>query len=105
LYVAARLTIDESALIGKSDPSAKEIAALEQAQVRLGDRNNMAFMNTTVTQGYGVMIVIGTGMNTEFGRMMHPFNQPQPPQKPISQQQATTLEMATLAHGWAPIRG
>jgi Ca2+-transporting ATPase len=70
LYIAARLNIDETALTGGSSPTRKETAWIETAQARLGDHTNMAFMNTTVTHGYGVMIVTSTGMNTEIGHII-----------------------------------
>ena len=35
----------------------------------LGDQSNMAFMNSPVTHGSGVMIVTGTGGDTEVGKI------------------------------------
>ena len=35
----------------------------------LGDQSNMAFMNTPVTHGGGVMIVTGTGADTAVGKI------------------------------------
>ena len=35
----------------------------------LGDQSNMAFMNSPVTHGSGVMIVTGTGADTEVGNI------------------------------------
>jgi magnesium-transporting ATPase (P-type) len=37
--------------------------------VPLGDRINMAFMNTTVTRGEGTGIVVQTSMNTAIGKI------------------------------------
>src|SRR3954468_18178418 len=47
---AATLEIDESALTGESAPVPKELAAVK-AEASLGDRVDMAFMNTQVTRG------------------------------------------------------
>jgi Ca2+-transporting ATPase len=83
LYVAARLNIDEAALTGRNVPTWKEIEAIDKARARLGDRINMAYMNTTILRGYGVMIVTATGMNTEFGRMICLSNQTTREQKAL----------------------
>ncbi len=69
LLEAATLEIEEAALTGESTPVLKNTAAIDQAEVPLGDRLNTAYMNTTVTRGRGVMLVTGTGMNTEIGHI------------------------------------
>src|SRR6476469_396506 len=48
LFVAATLEIEEAALTGESTPTLKDVAAVEKSDVGLGDRLNMAFMNTAV---------------------------------------------------------
>ena len=35
----------------------------------LGDRSNMAFMNTNVTRGHGEILVTTTGMGSEVGHI------------------------------------
>lgn len=69
LVQATRLQIDEAALTGESVPAEKEIAAIDQEEVALGDQFNMAFMGTVVSTGHGVGIVTSTGMNTEMGHI------------------------------------
>ena len=49
---AATLEIDESALTGESAPVPKSLDAVK-ADAALGDRVDMAFMNTQVTRGAG----------------------------------------------------
>jgi Ca2+-transporting ATPase len=66
---AATLEIEESALTGESQPSAKDPAAVPGTEVALGDRHDMAYMNTQVTRGTGAFVVTATGMATEMGRI------------------------------------
>jgi Ca2+-transporting ATPase len=69
IAAASALQIDESALTGESTPAAKEAATLTGDQLGPGDQVNMAFMNTPVTHGSGIMIVTATGAGTELGRI------------------------------------
>ncbi|MFE3113506.1 cation-translocating P-type ATPase [Kitasatospora indigofera] len=66
---ASALQIDESALTGESTPAGKDTAVPPGAKLGPGDQTDMAFMNTPVTHGSGVLIVTGTGADTELGRI------------------------------------
>ncbi|HET6877318.1 MAG TPA: HAD-IC family P-type ATPase [Jatrophihabitans sp.] len=66
---ASALQIDESALTGESTPAAKQATPLAASGLSPGDQVDMAFMNTPVTHGSGIMIVTGTGANTELGKI------------------------------------
>jgi P-type Ca2+ transporter type 2C len=66
---AATLEIDESALTGESAPVPKQIEPVEQVDTPLGDRVDMAYMNTEVTRGAADILVIATGMSTEVGHI------------------------------------
>lgn len=66
---AATLEIDESALTGESLPVAKGVEAVPGADTPLGDRTDMAYMNTAVTRGSGTLVVTATGMTTEVGHI------------------------------------
>jgi Ca2+-transporting ATPase len=68
ILTAATLEIDESALTGESVPVPKQVDAVA-ADAGLGDRVDLAFMNTQVTRGAGSLLVIGTGMTTEVGHI------------------------------------
>jgi Ca2+-transporting ATPase len=69
IIAASALQIDESALTGESVPSAKDAETLPGDDLGPGDQTNMAFMNTPVTHGSGIMIVTGTGAGTELGKI------------------------------------
>ena len=68
LFSAASLRLGEASLTGESVPIAKQTAPLQKVKA-LGDRTNMVFNGTSVTQGTGRAIVTGTGMNTQMGKI------------------------------------
>ena len=61
------LRINESALTGESVPAEKSDRTLPDPELSLGDRINMAYKSTLVTNGRAVGIVVATGMSTEIG--------------------------------------
>ncbi|MFZ0324225.1 MAG: cation-transporting P-type ATPase [Actinomycetes bacterium] len=67
LLEATSLQIDESALTGESVPASKSTEVITDPNPVLGDQSNMAFMNTPVTHGSGLMMVTGTGAETAVG--------------------------------------
>lgn len=69
LLETAQLDVDESALTGESDPVQKQVAALEDTELTLGDQINMVFTSTAITHGQGIGIVTATGMDTEVGKI------------------------------------
>jgi Ca2+-transporting ATPase len=69
LLKAATLEIDESALTGESVPVPKQTEAVTGVDTPLGDRVDMAYMNTNVTRGTAEILVTATGMSTEVGHI------------------------------------
>ena len=69
LLTAASLKCIEAALTGESEAETKRPETLEQADVPLGDRENMVFMGTSVAAGTGQAVVVATAMKTELGRI------------------------------------
>ncbi|MFD1455518.1 cation-translocating P-type ATPase [Levilactobacillus lanxiensis] len=69
LLDVASLKVEESALTGESVPVEKADALLTGADLPIGDRHNMAFMNSNVTYGRATGVVVATGMQTEVGRI------------------------------------
>jgi Ca2+-transporting ATPase len=84
---ASTQQIDESALTGESVPAAKDPAALPAGkELGPGDQANMAFMNTPVTHGSGIMIVTTTGGDTQVGRIAQMLSATKTEQTPLTRQ-------------------
>jgi len=64
-----RLKVAEASLTGESLATSKVAAPVEDVDAALGDRKNMAYMGTAVTEGRGSLLVTSTGMRTEVGRI------------------------------------
>lgn len=62
------LRIEEAALTGESEAVEKNEAEVEE-DLPLGDRTSMAYSSTLVTFGKGYGVVVGTGQQTEIGRI------------------------------------
>jgi Ca2+-transporting ATPase len=86
LLRVATLEIEESALTGESQPVSKDIALVDAADVPLGDRTDVAYMNTLVTRGTGEMVVTATGMDTEIGRIANLLDTVKSEKSPLQKQ-------------------
>ncbi len=82
----ASLQIEEAALTGESVPVNKLVDTLNlegAKDVPLGDRKNMVYMGSTVVYGRGKVIVTGTGMRTEMGKIADALANTQEGQTPL----------------------
>ena len=66
LVQLASLHVQEASLTGESEAVAKDVATLS-APAAIGDRLNMVFKGTAVTQGTARAVVTATGMESELG--------------------------------------
>ena len=109
LLIAATLEIEEAALTGESTPVLKSVDPVPGDDVPLGDRLDMAYMNSTVTRGRGEMVVTATGMATEVGQISGMLSGVQQEKTPLTRQldQLTVLitMMAAAALGLVIVFG
>lgn len=99
LYLAANLEIEEAALTGESTPAVKTIESVAEREAPLGDRTNIAYMNTVVTRGRGEVIITATGMSTEIGRIADLLRSTETDKTPLQKQ------LEGLAHSLAKLSG
>jgi len=69
LMESAQMRVDEAALTGESVPVEKSIGNICDSDISIGDRINMVYKGTVVTYGRGAGLVVGTGMQTELGKI------------------------------------
>ena len=83
LSESVNMSIQESSMTGESVPVEKSPDTIAEKEVPLGDRKNMAFSSGVVTFGRGKGIVVGTGMNTEIGKIAGMLNRDSDTQTPM----------------------
>lgn len=69
LLESASLQVNESALTGESLNVTKSTDKIDQQELALGDRVNMIYSGSNISNGRGVAVVTGVGMNTEIGKI------------------------------------
>ena len=65
----ANIKIQEAALTGESVPAEKDGQTVLPENAPLGDRVNMAYSSSIVMYGNATGVVVGTGMNSEVGKI------------------------------------
>jgi Ca2+-transporting ATPase len=99
IIAASALQIDESALTGESTPAAKDAGTLPDGTLGPADQTNMAFMNTPVTHGSGVLLVTGTGADTEVGKISGMLSATAREQSPLTREMDRLTLWIALAAG------
>ncbi len=79
------LKVNESSLTGESEAVEKSAETIREENVALGDQKNMVFSGSLVTYGRAVMVVTGTGMQTQIGRIADLMNQTKQRKTPLQQ--------------------
>ncbi len=89
LLEAANLQVREAALTGEAQSVNKQAEVQLPEDTVLGDRVNLVFEGTEVVQGRGTVLVTGTGMRTELGKIATALQsvevEPTPLQKRMAQ--------------------
>ena len=68
IVFANNFFVDEAILTGESLPTHKQTAIVEP-NAALGDRTNMVFGGTLAVEGIAEVLVVATGVRTEFGKI------------------------------------
>jgi len=74
LVESYNLHVNESSLTGESLAVAKSTAPIEERQIIIGDKKNMVFTGSFVTNGRGIVAVTAIGMETEIGEIANLLN-------------------------------
>lgn len=69
LVESSNLKVEEASLTGESVPVEKDANVTFDDNMALGDRINMAYSSTIVSYGRGKGVVVGTGHDTEIGKI------------------------------------
>lgn len=82
---AVNLKVQEASLTGESVPVEKNIEAISDEKVGIGDRTNMLFSSSLITYGRGKGIVVEIGMNTEVGKIASIINDTNETETPLQE--------------------
>lgn len=100
LVEVANLQTDEAPLTGEAYPVDKQVEAVAEERVPLGDRRCLVYSGTTVTHGRGRALVFATGMDTELGKIATLLQETGPTTTPLQKRLSkvgTVLVGAALA--------
>ncbi len=97
---SASMKIEEAALTGESVPVEKHARTITLDEgvddVPLGDRKNMCYMGSTVVYGRGKAVVVGTGMNTEMGKIAGALSEAKDELTPLQVKLAELSKILTI---------
>ena len=99
LIEAVNLEIDEAMLTGESVSADKDLDIVDE-HAGVADRTNLVYAATAITRGRGLAVAIGTGSNTEIGRIATLLQETEKGEGPLQQQMGRLSKyMAYLALG------
>ncbi|PIR96311.1 MAG: hypothetical protein COT92_01775 [Candidatus Doudnabacteria bacterium CG10_big_fil_rev_8_21_14_0_10_42_18] len=74
---SSNLSTDEAAMTGETGAIEKKDVTLSEEKLSASSQYNMLFKGTNVLSGNGRAVVVGTGVNTELGKISKALLQPQ----------------------------
>ena len=77
------LQVNESSLTGESLAVVKETAAIDREDVSIGDKKNMVFSGSFITNGRGIAVITDIGMKTEIGKIANLLGSAQEKKTPL----------------------
>jgi len=97
LITVGGLQTNESALTGEAIPVVKTVESMASLDAPIGDRNDMVYAGTVVSEGTGEAIVTATGRQTELGRIRALVSAAEAPRTPLERQLDETGRVLALA--------
>ncbi len=88
LIEVTNLATQEAALTGESSPVRKNTETVHD-RASVADRHNMAFSGTVITNGHAKAVVVGTGMQTEMGKIAKLIKETEHEPTPLQQKLAS----------------
>lgn len=85
----------EASLTGESNAIEKSVTAAQKTE-SLGDLVHIAFMGTVVSQGHGQMLILQTGMKTEFGQIAQMVQEQQEDSTPLQKKMDQLVKSLSL---------
>lgn len=86
LLTSNNFAVMEASLTGESEAVDKDPEATYDEEASIGDRLNMVFSGTAVTRGKAQVVVTGTGMATEVGRISEMMTGDKDQQTPLGKE-------------------
>lgn len=81
------VAVDNSVLTGESEPQRRFVEALPNiSEGDISDYGNIVFAGTTISSGFAKGIVVSTGKNTEFGRIVSIAREIKDPLSPLQKE-------------------
>ena len=97
LFSTKNLSADEAALTGESVPVVKNIVPIRRPYQTPGEQRCMCFNGTFVTRGRGQGVVVGTGKQTELGKIAEMVKETKRVEPPIMRKMAGLVKFLVIA--------
>lgn len=87
LITAFEMSLDNAVLTGESEPQRRFATMTPQTRVEsVSDYQNIVFAGTTVVSGVGRAVVLRTGKDTQFGRIVSLSHEVKEPPSPLQKE-------------------